>query len=389
MSIVKCLVVSDLHFGNPRIDSERLLQKFRKYVIPLVKEADVLLFSGDVWDMSLNMSSISSVKMRTFLSEIHQLTEEYDISVRILDGTKTHDRDQNKHFLEPYNPKIRLFSSIDIEILEPSKLSILYIPDDIPGDHMEQAVEKMHQMHLSHVDLVVHHGYFEHLMPRKVPVLPPHTLTETCVNRKLKPLAVINGHVHRSSIYKNIVSIGSFERFAHGEEEEKGFFFITIDTEKRTVTYKFHCNEDATPFITVDLKGITSTDDAIALIQQKIVPEIEKVTPLQQLFYLRILTDDPLMSEVVSKWIFTHYKNVIIAKETSSKREQLLLNKIEELDNLPQITKANLGELIVQRAKNNSSSITLQRVQSILDQLDPTYVIPSVNTTKDTTEQEE
>jgi hypothetical protein len=65
---------------------------------------------------------------------------------------------------------------------------------------------------------------------------------------------VLNGHIHTTSYINKVLTVGSFERLRHGEEESKGFYIISLK-DKYQVGIKFVKNREAVPFITLDISG--------------------------------------------------------------------------------------------------------------------------------------
>jgi len=365
--LVRYLLLSDVHMGNPRINPKCLHAKFRKHLYPRLKDIDILVIAGDFWDTLLHMSSESSLEAVIIIQELAEMAYAQDFMIRVVRGTYVHDRNQNQFFQTTEDGRIKVFDTIDIEYIERYQQHILYMPDDLPGDHMELALQKMKDLQLERVDVIVHHGYFDHLLPPGIPMLPQHTLTEKAVNKQFHPTVVMNGHVHKPGIYKNIISCGSFERFAHGEEEAKGFFLVTIDTKTRETKFEFIENTDATLCLTADLRDYDSVEDALVKFEPWFEEHMKLQNPLRPTVYLRLLTSTPLIAEVLEDWSKKHAKGLAITKPPVKKQTQVLPNTNQQLENLPQITKANIGVLLFEHVKNKHPNITTQRIQNILE----------------------
>ena len=106
------------------------------------------------------------------------------------------------------------------------------------------------------------HGMFGYQLPLGVPI---HHHDE----RRYLDLVegyIFIGHVHTPSRYKRILAQGSYDRLAHGQEEEKGFYIVETSThgrEKDRIT--FYVNKGAMPFRDVNITGY-EFDEAITFL---------------------------------------------------------------------------------------------------------------------------
>jgi len=364
--VVKYLLLTDVHLGNPGIDPKMLHLKFKKYLYPELKNIDILVLGGDFWDTLLHMDSPSSLTAVSIIGELMEMAYEYDYVLRILRGTITHDRNQNQFFQISDDGRIRTINSIDIEYLERFDQWILYMPDDIPGDHMEIAKQKMRDLQLDKVDVIIHHGYFAHMLPPGIPMEPPHTLTVDKVNAAFSPIVVFNGHVHTPGVYRNVISGGSFERFAHGEEHNKGFFLVDVNKSQRTVSSRFIINEDATVYVTCDLRGHQTVESASEVFEPWFFTKIKQKTRLMPSIYVRILAATPLIAELLALWCKQQSVAVIVSKPPGIKKEQALSDNKVNMEELPRITLGNLTDLVFEHIKKQHSNITTQDVDLVI-----------------------
>lgn len=364
---VTYLLLPDLHIGNPRIDPQLLHLKLEKYVYPQFDQIDVLMIAGDFWDTLLHMSAPSSLVAVVIIRELINLAYEKDFLIRVLRGTITHDRNQNQFFQDTEDGRVRVFDNIAIEYLERYDQRVLYMPDDLPGDNVAEAKLLMESMQLDRVDVVVHHGYFEHLLNHGKFKIPPNTLEVNKFNSIFHPKAILNGHVHRPGVYKNVVSGGSFERFAHGEEEPKGFYLITVDDQKAPATFTFIEDKEAMLFKTIDLTKYESVEEALPVYETWFHKLLEQRTELTGVLHIRILAFTPLIGEVLSDWSHKQAKQLVITKPSLVKEEQVIQNNATELEELPQINRGNLGLMLFDFIKVKHPQITATRVTEILN----------------------
>ena len=221
----KAIAVADLHCGCPRLDPIHFVDTVRKFILPRIT-ADIthVFIVGDFFDLQLTMNSAASASAIKVITDLKNVCAAAGSKLRILRGTYTHDRNQDMHFMyasPEFNYCVRVVDAMTIEYDEETNLHFLYIPDNFKKIE-ETTEELLKSRKLDQVDVVLHHGYFNHMIPPGVPV--PSGSLDYEVFKKYYKGCVLNGHVHVSSIYNNVVSIGSFDRLAYGEEEAKGFY---------------------------------------------------------------------------------------------------------------------------------------------------------------------
>ena len=252
MDRLTLLAISDIHFGCPRIDPYRLEDKLKKYLFPNIPNSKILFICGDFFDNVITLNSRAAFVAVHLIHELREYCRQVGCDLRVLRGTYTHDRDQPRHFvngIDPSDDSVKVFDSISLEHHEKTGLNILYIPDNHGSDDIYEDIRKVLQTHnLESADILIHHGYFKHMLPAALleKGLPHGCLEEEKISKYVKG-CVLNGHVHISSVYKNVISVGSFDRLAHGEEEPKGLYRIFI--ENGVYKFEFVENMDATKFL--------------------------------------------------------------------------------------------------------------------------------------------
>ena len=99
------------------------------------------------------------------------------------------------------------------------------------------------------VDIAIMHGQFHYQFPR-IKLDSSHDEQEYL--NMVKHYIHI-GHIHTHSSYDRIIAQGSFDRIAHGEEENKGCVVAKIDTTNReNDEWMFLVNDKAMRFITLN-----------------------------------------------------------------------------------------------------------------------------------------
>lgn len=362
------LAVSDVHLGCPRLDPYLLHKRFVKYLYPqITSDIKILFICGDFFDSLLNLSSVSSREAMIIITELKELCRSVDCDLRVLRGTFSHDRNQPLHFIngdDPDDLSVKMFDKISFEYHEKTGLNIVYVPDNHGSADIYEEISNLLQSHnVEKADILVHHGYFIHMFP---PGVKPdkNALDVDLISRYVKG-CVLNGHVHRTSIYRNVISVGSFDRLAHDEEDPKGFYRIDID---QNYSFKFIENKDATKFLTIDLMSFGEDGSAaITYFTKKWSDMISRFTKGEPI-HIRFKTDSKPVAEGCKQAAKELWEDVIVDSAKVTKREQILENINTNLGELPIITPANLEELIlpiIERRKGKIDPKDLHEILSI------------------------
>jgi len=359
---------------------------------PLLKECDLLVIGGDFFHDLIGLNSAAGYHAISIIDELIDMAIQYHFYIRIVRGTFTHDRMQNKAFIRinrtknkvsdleddsewiPYSrealngkPLIAFFNTISVET-ELLGMNLLYIPDDLPYENVEDHIhEVMKVNHVETIDLVISHGYFKHLLPLGIPRMPKNTLDWAMFKPFVKG-CVLNGHVHTPSVYEKVVSGGSFERMNHGEEEDKGFFTIQYYPSSGKTQFTFHRNPDTVLFKTIRLAK--TPEKNIEFFKTSLKKIVEQV-PEKSTLHIRIAIDDPMLKQSLIAYARATYPD---------RRMDITSIKINELTNtpsddkldmtvldLPTITEENLPDLLLKFAEDKGEhGISRQEIQDIL-----------------------
>lgn len=262
--------VSDLHFGQPRIQSQDMYEHLREFLYPQLADSHLLVIAGDIYDQLLTVNSKPHYYASRFFSDIMQISAKTGMQVRLLHGTYTHDRNQLTVFQNSVIPgaRVKVINEISVETINDFRcgletintpIQVGYLPDNLSYKLSEDAVEHLQRnmtvAGCTTLDLLVGHGTFEHVIPVNSGHRPPCCYRVDQFEDIVKG-PIIMGHIHTPSRRGNVYYCGSFERMAHGEEENKGFLTLTRDI--RNVEgwrCKFHVNSKATLFKTLTPEG--------------------------------------------------------------------------------------------------------------------------------------
>lgn len=275
MAVLKIVSIGDIHFGNPRLVAEDLYNKLRKYLYPEVTDAHLVTINGDLYDQLLTVNSSSHICASRFIRDLFTISARTGMQIRILHGTYSHDRDQLKVFetMMGKSTRCKVVNNIYCEEISDfnngiSKidkiLRVAYLPDNLSCKLSEEAVTHLTEAitcaGYTDVDLLVGHGTFEHTIPPDSGHRPPCLYTEQQF-RKIVPNGIVSmGHIHKHGRHNNIYYTGSFDRMAHNEEEDKGYYVFTVDLDKNVWDSKFVVNEDAVKFISLYPTGEDMSD---------------------------------------------------------------------------------------------------------------------------------
>ena len=389
MNKISLLAISDIHIGCPRLNPHLLHEKIIQFVYPQISsDIDILFICGDFFDTLLNLNAYAAFEAMDIIKELKCLCRNNGVDLRILRGTFTHDRNQPRHFINgesDLDNSIRLFETMALEVHERTGLKILYMPDNLVSDDLYSDIQKLLDAHnCESVDVLVHHGYFKHMLPEvlRVKGLPHGCLEADKISKYVKG-CVLNGHVHVSSIYQNILSIGSFDRLAHGEEEPKGFY--RIDIQDGVYRFNFIENKRANKFLTYVLTSFTP-EQAIPYFTDKF-GEIVRTFKDNEPVRIRIVSNDKGVIEGCAQSAKGLYPDVVVDQSSVIKRENLIENVSVNLEDLPEIVPSNLAELTLPIIHKTNPNISLKRVEEILAAVGCTKEV--TNATSNTAEQTE
>lgn len=324
MEKISYLVVSDIHLGHPNTPTDHIVHNLKKELFAH-KELDYLFIAGDMFHRLLDFNNEDVYSIVSFIYDLTQFCYSTQTKLRILEGTPSHDWQQSKIFVEinqaqKYPCNLKYFTSLDIEIDD--DLTILYVPDEWAPD--EQTLEdeinlKLSQYHLKEVDIAIMHGAFSYQDPENY---VKNKFRESYFMSIVKHFIHV-GHFHSHSYYMNkIIAQGSFDRLAHGEEEDKGYVIATIykdDLEKDS--WSFISNKNSYVYKTLDL----SSRETIESLRKKIAKY-----PKGSYIRLRMKADHPL-NEIYDqiKVLFLDY-NIRRKIESSNSTDKKELTYIED-----------------------------------------------------------
>ena len=271
---------SDIHLGANRTTTPEILaglyDAFDKN--QLFENIDVLIIAGDLFDRLLEVNNEHLTSIIVWMSYVIRQCERKDITLLVLAGTKSHDRDQNELWVSTAwamrsTCKLHYANTLSIEYFKDWDMNVLFVPDNLNPDSSvtwAELEELMEAKGLKKVDFAVMHGQFQHQLPEFISEKSPATHKNSNYLNIVEHYIFV-GHIHTHSVYDRILAQGSFDRMAHGEEEPKGFLMAEINLRGNVSDdwFAFIPNPRAKKYITINCLGL-ELDQALVKIAQEI-----------------------------------------------------------------------------------------------------------------------
>lgn len=263
------LSISDIHLGHSRVPTEHILTSLEELLSDneRLQNLDLLILAGDVFDSLQGLPEAHIGAIQHFIIRLLRRCYQFNIVLRVLEGTPSHDRGQSQQFVIlkealEIDVDVRYVDAIEIEHHDRLGIDMLYIPDEYHAtteETLQEVQTLLANKGLEQVDLAIMHGMFPHQLPEglKLPAHDPEAYL------KIVRHYIFIGHVHAASQYDRILSQGSWDRLCHGEEEDKGCWLVEIRPEGDSIT--FIKNPHATIFKTISLMDISEDQVQYAL----------------------------------------------------------------------------------------------------------------------------
>lgn len=365
---LKIANITDIHLGHPNTDTLFILENLEKAFpnSPETGELDLIFITGDVFDSRLEVPNPVVNEIKIWINKLLRICKKYDISLRVLEGTPSHDWGQSKLFtqvndLVGIGADVRYVDVLEIEYMDKYGINLLYIPDEWNiecDDTWKEVKQLLKEKNLKQVDFTLMHGAFEYQ-------LPPQIKASTHVPERYLEITkyyVFIGHVHTHSQYDRILAGGSFDRLAHGEEEDKGHLRLTVRPDNKNEIL-FIPNETAKVYKSIDcpLEELDKTFDYL----DKVLPNLPHGS------FVRIIADKKhaILTNIDvlrKRYPFFRFSSKV-AKETDIVTEAIINLKG---DYKPiAINQRNIKSLLLDRIRVHTKDPTLlSKVEELLDE---------------------
>lgn len=356
---LKILEFSDIHLGHPNTDTNFILDNLYKEFKnePEFGEYDIVFIAGDVFDTLLQLPDPRAMEIKLWIHYFLSLCKKYDVVLRVLEGTPSHEWAQSKYFTQinemgKINCDLKYIDTLCIEHIERFDIDVLYVPDEWKpecDDIWQDVKQLLMEKNLTQVDFSVMHGAFNYQLPSHIP--SPTHIPERYL--EITKHLIFIGHIHKHSVNDRIVAAGSFDRLTHGEEEPKGFIkAIVRKTGERRII--FVENESAKIYKTIDC------DDADLSKTLKRISNIVKKLPDGSNVRIRSHKEHPILTnlDVIRKkfpnikFVTKSSKEILNEGESALKLSQAIYKPIK-------ITSKNIEGLLKDRIKNKEQDNTL------------------------------
>lgn len=258
--VFRYLSLGDVHLGHRSTPASMIIRNLELTITDeLLKEVDMLIITGDLFDRQLNNGDEVVHQINRWITLLMLRCAAYKVMIRIVEGTPSHDREQSRFFTEQ-----RINANIDVDLHYTKNLSIeyierldsyfLYVPDkhnpstDIT---LKEVKQLMAELGIEKVDFAIMHGAFSYQLPAIVPE-PTHKEDEYLA---LVRHQILIGHVHLMTINERILAAGSFDRICHNDEVAKGMFKVTVKEDGKWERV-FIENRGAKKYVTLECHGM-------------------------------------------------------------------------------------------------------------------------------------
>lgn len=366
------LTISDIHNGNRNTPGQFILQNLRILLGDFstkdtnFPDLKLILIAGDFWDDTVHVSDRVITDVLVFWHLFCKWCIYKGITVRLLEGTPRHDRQQNRllvTYTEQNFPELdfKFFDDIKVEIHQKLNLSLLYIPDECRPTADQVYLDACHEVHTVHgldqVDIGVMHGMFQYQLGT-IPM--NHKVYREDQWLQLVRGFITIGHIHNRSFYERIFAQGSFDRLRHGEEEPKGAYYfqekgkgewipIFIENKYAKIYKTFTIKkplEESLPKLEKDLSHLPK-ESHVRIKAKTGHPILESLPELRKRFPFLIFTKDfddkekPKKAAEIFKQV--HRETVILNKSTIN---QAILDEIQVKTPITVAQQNHLNELL-------------------------------------------
>lgn len=379
------VALADIHFDA--FDPELQYRNLELFIIFLEKyrNVDMIVVAGDYFNSLLPLNSKSAILAIQWKQRLVKVAKEVGVkAIREIRGTKEHDHLQLEAFreLEDESGFYKLFNENTYEETLPG-LRCIYCPDENINakDYKKMYIDNI----LQFPNIGFFHGSFDIVLPDIVVQLSEETSLKNIIYEydfwsKIVQGPMISGHWHDGNHIDSLIYLGSYDRWAFNEMNDKGFGFIQMDTETNKYFYKKIVNEFAAQYLTftIDTHLYHNIDEYTLLIK-----EVEKVFAEKDLIEIRVrvvinVTDEKPLNETLISSIRQYFINnklvkiVIKNKIKTNKKEEKKKKNIEVRNKYGFIFDKSLKEAeIIQQfiLETKDKYISIDKIKNIVDKL--------------------
>ena len=305
------LAIADIHWGA--MDPDEMYDNLQYFLdfIRMKGDIDLVVICGDYFDYRLTLNSKAALKSLRWFDELYNTCKENGVKkLRAVKGTKEHDNDQ----WEAIHPRetgefFKKFYTCTSEETLPG-LKCIYCPDETINlkEYEGLYLKEMMTRH----DIGFFHGNFDTQLPKMIidqnlEANIPSIIYFKDHWSKVIDGPLVSGHWHVFTDLDPLIYIGSYDRWAFGEEDDKGFLFIQYDTNDHSYYWKHIENPFARKYntIIVDNTLCVTPDDFANLTQD--IQELKKSDPemkIRVIYQITVENDEASVN-------FSEFRNIV------------------------------------------------------------------------------
>jgi len=251
--VVRGYVFADLHFGAA--DLSKMWEELEVEVFDRIRQRheplDFIVIAGDLHDMKESVPSEVTRKILLFLKTLYDLTERFNTTIVILEGTRSHDSLQTVTYQLIMNQilesvRFQFYTTVTAAFL--CGLKVLYIPEEYVVDQKEYYREFFQ---MQHYDLIFGHGMISEWYNKKRTEDSLVTINRSAPIFDVEELCKIGnsiyfGHIHDHLVYgpkKNFHYVSSFTKWRFDQTGDCGFYEVTYCPKTGVALDEYHVNE--------------------------------------------------------------------------------------------------------------------------------------------------
>jgi len=272
------LTIADIHLNTKRLKAKQIKKELQKNFIDVALRVHYLkgiVVAGDIFhDNELYLNDDNAKVAAWLFHKLYEIGKERGIWVRVIKGTESHDYSQLDMFTyyeDMYDFKI--YNTVAVEKID--NLNMLFMPEEYVKNQ-DKYYDKYLNVNDDTYDFIFLHGLvreMEFLQQDNENFSKKAAIFDVGDLCKISSGPILAGHIHTHTVFKHqFYYVGSFSRFSHGEEEDKGILYtvMTLDTKKYIV---LHYKNDMAKIYS---KLVLNYDDIDEMELDKLILKINK-----------------------------------------------------------------------------------------------------------------
>lgn len=237
--MIDAIVIGDFHWDALDAVEQYMETKWVLDFIERVPHLDLVVIAGDYFDTKILLNSRSSIYAIRWMSELVEICKKRNVKIRVIRGTLSHDNNQLDSFngYETADPDFfKIIRTCTAEETIPG-YRCLYCPDEPIST--KEYLDKYHDiLYDGPYDTMFFHGSFDVVVPSialqeseigtSTSVIYPYDLFSSLCR------VMVGGHWHDGDHVNHMYYTRSLNRWSFGEENPKGFVYLTYDTEEKS-----------------------------------------------------------------------------------------------------------------------------------------------------------